>query len=795
MESPIDQPIAPQGVALTHPETPPAPDVYRVAVRELCEFAAKRGDLDLRFTPSPTSQQGIEGHNLVTRRRGVGYQREVRLQGQYKQLTVVGRADGFDAPSARLEEIKTHKGRVDQIPENHRALHWAQAKVYGALQCEALALESLSVVVVYFDITTQSETPHAQTFSRTELNTFFHGLCEAFLMWAAQELVHRTSRNRALGTMQFPHPAFRTGQRALAENVFRAARLGRCLMAQAPTGIGKTVGTLFPLLKACPEQELDKVFFLTAKTNGRGLALQALAQVRHAAPQLPLRVVEIVARDKACVHPDKACHGESCPLAQGFYDRLPEARADAVQRLGAGEGGRTDTPPSSAAVVALVAATHAVCPYYLGQELVRWADVVVGDYNYFFDSSALLHAMTDANQWRVAVLVDEAHNLVDRAREMHSVSLDWHALQALRKRAPKPVKRALDRIDRAWRGVVRDVTVPYTAMDLPAKLVDAVGKLVIELTEDMAHNQDPADTALLDFFFACARFDALTKTFGPHAMFDVVMHDTASSERQPGLASTLSIRNVVPAPYLKPRFAAARTTVLFSATLSPVHYYMNMLGLPDDTAYLDVDSPFHAEQLQVKIASNVSTRFKHRSASVKPIARAIATQMQVQPGNYLAFFSSYEYMTQAADALAQSAPDITIWHQRRNMTEAQRQGFLDQFVDGGRGVGFAVLGGAFAEGIDLPGQRLIGAFIATLGLPQINPVNEAMRERMQGIFGAGYDYTYFYPGMRKVVQAAGRVIRTPDDRGAVFLLDDRFATDEAMQLLPTWWSPVVGRIH
>ncbi len=785
--------------APTRSSAAPPSQRYSIAVRELCDFAAKRGDLDLRFTPSPTSQQGIDGHRTVVARRGPPYQREVRVQGVYKQLTVVGRADGFDANAALLEEIKTHKGRVDRIPDNHRALHWAQAKVYAALLCEQLGLPSMTVSIVYFQLGSEQETPFVQAFSRETLQRFFEDLCDRFLAWADQELAHRKARDATLEALKFPHATYRTGQRTLAENTFRAARLERCLIAQAPTGIGKTVGCLFPVLKASPEQALDKVYFLTAKTNGRALALDAVAQLAGASAAWPLRVIELVARDKACVHPDKACHGESCPLARGFFDRLPQARADAVQALtldrNAVAGHASDETSRPAALVAAVAAKHAVCPYYLNQELVRWADVVVADYNYYFDSSALLHALVAENQWRVALLVDEAHNLVDRARAMYSASLDWRDLQALRKRGIPAVKRALDRLDRAWRLVARDATADYNPMPLPAKFLQALSKSTAELSDhlssDRAGELSDADGALQTFYFAATRFESLAGTFDDHAMFDVSLEAAGRGTPQRLPASTLNIRNVVPAPYLKPRIASAKTMTMFSATMSPVDFYMDMLGLPQDTAFLDVESPFAAEQLRVKIASDVSTRYQHRQSSMRAIAGIIARQYEEQPGNYLAFFSSYAYMTQAAEALRAEAAHINTWCQHPSMSEAERQAFLDRLVDDGCGIGFVVLGGAFAEGIDLPGRRLVGAFIATLGLPQLNAVNEAMRERMQSLFGAGYDYTYFYPGMRKVVQAAGRVIRTPQDRGSVLLLDDRFGTPQARALLPSWWHPEV----
>jgi len=252
--------------------------------------------------------------------------------------------------------------------------------------------------------------------------------------------------------------------------------------------------------------------------------------------------------------------------------------------------------------------------------------------------------------------------------------------------------------------------------------------------------------------------------------------------------SQLCLRNIVPAPFLKARFASAHTTTLFSATLSPWQYYSDMLGLPEETPWLDVPSPFNAAQLDVRVVPQISTRYSERGASVEPIATLIARQYEAQPGNYLAFFSSFDYLQDVIGVLRERFPQLPLWEQSRQMDEAAREQFLARFVEDGAGIGFAVLGGAFAEGIDLPGKRLIGAFVATLGLPQLNAVNEQIRQRMQTMFGAGYEYAYLYPGLQKVVQAAGRVIRTTSDQGSIFLIDDRYTRREVRALLPSWWE-------
>ncbi|MDQ2077827.1 ATP-dependent DNA helicase [Marinimicrobium sp. ABcell2] len=744
---------------------------YTIAVRALCEFTAKSGDLDLRFTPSPTAREGIAGHSTVTARRHDDYESEVSVSGEYRELTVRGRADGYDPISNQLEEIKTYRGDLNLMPDNHRTLHWAQAKMYGWLLCKERELKQINIALVYFDVGNQRETVLVESISADELEQFFNLQCQRFLHWAKKELVHRQARDQAMEALTFPYTDFRSGQRSLAEAVYQSAFTGRCLLVEAPTGIGKTLGTLFPVIKALPRKALDKVFFLSAKTPGRALALNALQHLDID----KLRSLELVAREKSCEYPDSACHGESCPLAQGFYDRLPAAREEAAS-----------IPMLDQPRLREVALNHRVCPYYLGQEMARWSDVIVGDYNYYFDLYAMLHTLTRANQWKVNLLVDEAHNLVDRARSMYSASLNQIRFRRVKKHAPKRLKSALDKINREWNQLNRAQEAEDYAVlkSLPVaflgSLQSATGAIMDYLTEH------PTATApdLMPFYFDALHFLRIVDVYQDANYICDFTWDTPPSGRK---GSELCLRNLIPAAQLAPRFETAHSATLFSATLRPADYYRDLLGLPDDTQTMEVASPFVAEQLQVTIASNISTRYRDRAASVMPIAELIARQYLARPGNYLAFFSSYQYLNQVLEQLRSAQPELPVWAQARSMNEPAREEFLHRFQEEGQGIGFAVLGGAFSEGIDLPGNRLIGAFVATLGLPQMNPINEHLKERMNERFGDGYNYAYLYPGLSKVVQAAGRVIRTEQDKGVIYLIDDRYHQRRVRNLLPRWW--------
>lgn len=757
---------------------------YTVAVRALCEFTARSGDLDLRFTPAPTALEGIEGHAVVRSRRSRDYESEISLSGDCGKLTVRGRADGYDPSLNRLEEIKTHRGRLDAMPDNHRALHWAQAKVYAHLLCVQRALPEIHVALVYYDIIERKETVLTETCGADALAQHFQLQCDRYAEWADSELRHRAGRERFLEALRFPHGAFRPGQRQLAETVYKAARQGRCVLAQAPTGIGKTAATLFPMLKACLKDNLDKVFFLTAKTTGRRLALDTLALLTRPQEQEAgqkeaeptLRVLELTARDKACEHPDRACHGASCPLAEGFYDRLPAARRQAA--------GLQMLDRNALRGIAL---EHGICPYWLSHDMAQWSDVIVGDYNYYFDSSALLHGLATARQWRAGVLVDEAHNLLDRARGMYSVELRDTDLYAARDAAPAALRKAFTSLLRSWRASHRDQIIAYQAYpDIPTQFHAALLRFSAAVSQHMDAADAAIAPALQHFYFDVLHFLRLAERFGTHSVFDIKLAQATGKAR---VRSTLSLRNMIPAPFLAPRFNACHSASLFSATLTPGHFYLDTLGLPEDTAGLDVESPFKADQLQLRISRRISTRYAHRQQSLGPIAALMGAQYQERPGNYLSYFSSFDYLGQVADEFARRYPDIPIWRQSPGMSETDREHFLAHFGEGGSGIGFAVLGGAFAEGVDLPGSRLIGAFVSTLGLPQINPINEQLKQCMGAVFGAerGYDYTYLYPGLQKVVQAAGRVIRSCSDSGVLHLIDDRYGQARIQALLPGWW--------
>jgi DNA excision repair protein ERCC-2 len=633
--------------AVTPRPPDPADELPRVGVRSLCAFAARVGDLDHRFTPAPSALAGIEGHATVTARRPAHYQRERTLAAACAGLWLQGRADGWDPLARRIEEIKTHRGDPVLVADNQRALHWAQAMVYGWLLCEAESLDTIEVALVYFDVDSARETMLTQHCTREALAAHTQALCERYAQWAHQEQQHRRARDAALARLPFPFDGYRAGQRELTEAVFRAQRAGRHLLAQAPTGIGKTAATLFGALRAMPLNASDQLLVLTPKGTTRTVSLDGL----RALGAQPLRVLERMARDKACEHPDKACHGEDCPLARGFYDRLAAARSAAVQRGFLGREALRE-----------IALAHGICPYYLAQEMQRWADVVVGDVNHWFDLNAQAWAMAQAEGWRVQLLIDEAHNLVERARAMYSAELDPMRFAAWRAQAPRTLTATMNALHRAWGALARDWAGDTAISDeLPGEFVHALRRHVSVLVDFLAQHPQ-AGVALQPWLFEALHFLRVADRFGTHSVF----------ERSPGIAARrgrprprLALRCLLPAELLRPRWAAAHAATMFSATLAPMAHAQRLLGLDERTAQIDVPSPFSATQLSVRIAHGLSTRWADRARTLPRLVDELVAQVRATPGKHLAFFSSFDYLEQARHPRCRCGRKRAAWTRRR----------------------------------------------------------------------------------------------------------------------------------
>lgn len=757
-----------------------------VSVSALCEFAARTGSLEFRYTPAPSAIEGIAGHRAVQERRPDPYVAEYPLRGECEGLEIAGRVDGYYAnvQDCYLEEIKTHRGKLTRIGPGKRALHWAQLKVYGALFCRHNQRTSVNLKLTYFEVRREEESCEEICCEADELWDFLINLCTQYRAWLDQEAMHRQQRDAALQSLRFPFPDFRHGQRALSETVFKAVNNACSLLLQAPTGIGKTLGVLFPALHAMPVQQLDRVFYLTCRNTGKNLALDGLQHiVRTQDNEVPLRVLELSSLEASCDHPEAACHGDSCPLALGFFDRLPTARAEAVNHRFLDSRTLRD-----------IARRHQICRYYLAQEMAHWCDVVVADVNHYFDQHALLHALTQQYEWRVVPVVDEAHNLIDRARSMYSLRLSEASLLYTIRKPPTALRKPLGQLEAAWRELIKpflelDEQQPHYRLDeVPDGLNDSLYGLIAAITEYLSDNHRARD--IQEVLFSALGFLRLAESFGDHSLCTLGFEQATQGQQQMTGSGVLSIDNLIPADHIAERLKAAHAVVLFSATLHPAQYYRDLLGMPVTTRWQDIPSPFQPSQIDLRIVTDISTRLDRRDHSLPALAARIQRQYETAPGNYLVFLSSLAYVDAFYDFCRIHLPTLRIRRQHSGMSNAQRKEFIDFVSDSTPGVGVCVLGGIFGEGIDLPGDKLIGVFVATLGLPPNDDNREYLKNILEQRYGQGYNYAYLYPAMTKVIQAAGRLIRTPEDRGVIELIDDRYRLPAIRALLPAWWSPI-----
>ncbi len=752
-------------------DAPPA-----VSVRSLVAFAARTGSIERGFTPAPTGTEGTEGHLRVARNRPATYRTEISLSTQIGALTLRGRADGYCSATNCLEEIKTFYGDFQRIADNQRQLHWAQAKCYGWMLCRQAGLESIRLALVYFHLGEDREYRLEQDWALDALEQDCLTLVEKYQLWQSRMACRQTALRHWVSALPFPFPVMHPSQRKMAEAVYKSAATGRVLLAEAPTGTGKTLAGLFPAIKAMAHTPIDRVFYLTAKSTGKQIALDTLHQLAEA-DGTPLRVLELTAQAKACLAPANQCTGDSCPFAENFFDKLVQARAAAA-----------DIPVLDQAALRTLADTFTICPVYLGMEMCRWVDVVVADVNYYFDGRPLLLELADELDWKPYLLVDECHNLIERGRMMYSAALDRRQLLDAKKLARSPLKATLTRLNRHWLALLKILVERPGQLtlldDIPPAFLYALKDFTDQYRAYLQHHPELGnhDAAVQTFFLTALAFQARLTEKNDDFCIDMDTLDTR--------AEILTLRNLVPAQLLHKRLARASGASFFSATLRPMDFYHRMLGLPEDTVHLQAASPFSADQLAIRIAADLSTRFRDRSASLHSMVACIYEQLQQAPGNALLYFSSYAYLLEVDGVLSDAVKPlgVDIVRQEKSMSETDRIQFIHQFNTRNNLLGLAVLGGAFGEGIDLPGNALKGVFIATLGLPQVTHVNEHLKHFLQDRFRQGYQYAYLYPGIQKVVQAAGRVIRRTEDTGYLYLLDERYQRREIRQLLPPWWD-------
>ncbi len=758
-------------------------DRISLSIRALTEFLLRQGSIDSRFSGLDRAAEGARIHRRLQKQGGKNYKAELALQIEIEQdgflYRLAGRADGVvDTPGGLLvDEIKTIASPLESLAENDHPAHWAQGCIYAHILCSQRQLSGCAVQLRYYQVETGEIQAFIRHYTEAELKDSVHALLTQYSRWARLSLNWKAKRDASLRALQFPFAQYRSGQRQMAIACYNTYKMGGRLFCCAPTGTGKTLSALFPALKALGEGYGERIFYLTAKTIARKAAEDALALLAKN-QACNLRQLTLTAKDKICFLEERRCLPEYCPYAEGYYDRVNDAVYTLLQ-----EGTSFSRQNLEAA-----AKKYRLCPYELSLDLSLWCDCVVCDYNYLFDPVVHLQRFFES-PGESLFLVDEAHNLVDRSREMYSARLQKGSFFAFKKQLPKQysgLHKALNGINRCFislRHQGEEAGVPVFQLACPpAELDQSLQKFRLSAEAFLQeHRGHGAEESLLELYFSVLFYQKIREGFD--ASYTVLLYSDAREV-------SLKLFCLDPSTFLEESLSLGRASVLFSATLLPLPYYRETLGGGEDAKLQNLPSPFQQGYLGLFVAGEISTKYARRRATLPEVADMLATLASGKTGNYLAYFPSYQYLREAAACLSERHPHLPLLIQESGMDEAAREHFLAAFQTGASNtlLGLCVLGGIFAEGVDLPGERLIGTAVVGVGLPQIGPEPDAIRDYYAQKNGFGFEYAYQFPGMNKVLQAAGRVIRTENDCGVVLLIDSRFTSQRYLSLFPAHWS-------
>lgn len=757
--------------------------IIRISVRSLVEFILREGDIDNRVSGSMEKDAMLLGgkiHRKIQSRMGTNYTAEVPLKIQMPcdgfVLQIEGRADGVlkDDGKVLIDEIKGILRSLEHL-EAPVPVHLAQAKCYAYIYAVQNSLKCIDVQMTYCQMETEEIRRFCQEFEFQELQTWFQDLVTQYEKWAKFEIEWRNVRNDSIRQIEFPFP-YREGQRDLVVSVYRTILRKKKLFIQAPTGVGKTMATVFPAVRAVGEGLGEKIFYLTAKTIMRTVAEQAFSLLKEKG--LLYKTITLTAKEKICFCEEAECNPDACPYAKGHFDRVNDAVFDLITHSG----------DWSREVLEEQAKKHMVCPFEMSLDVSNWADAVICDYNYAFDPQThLKRFFSESGKGEYLFLIDEAHNLVERGREMYSASLYKEDLLEVRKlvKAEDPkLAKGLSECNQQFLELKRECEhyqILKSVSHIALKLMNVLSKL-----EDYLEECKDAEKKkrVLDFYFAVRSFlnvhDIMDENY---VIFSEMMEDGRFQ---------IKLFCVNPAVNLQNYLEQGNSTIFFSATLLPVHYYKKLLSVEKDDYAVYAHSSFPQENKFLFIGTDVSTRYTRRGESTyQRFARYIAVMAEQKKGNYMAFFPSYRFLEEVHTCFLECVDhEVDSICQVSYMDEEQREEFLEEFEQEREKslVAFCVMGGIFSEGIDLTDDKLIGAVIAGTGLPQVCTEREILKQYFNAADMDGFDYAYLYPGMNKVLQSAGRVIRTESDRGVILLLDDRFRAMRYREVFPREWQ-------
>ena len=775
----------------------------KCSIKKFVDFTCRTGDLESFGTAGPTAAEGQKAHKVLQEKKLPEEEAEVRVEciagSKPRQLKLSGRIDLLNrsAEIPCVSEIKSCYVPPHRLPLSAVTLHWAQLKVYGycILKDQQAnpektddeytdyknpkninpGTQQITLRLIWYNLIADEVTVDEQQFDLQTLAAYVTDAANRYIDWIDLIEQQFSDTRESAARLEFPHRNFRNGQRDMAAAVYLGARDGFHVMCEAPTGIGKTVSTLFPAIKAIGSGDIDRVIYLTAKNSGRQAAGDCIKQL--ADNGLKISAITITSKKTSCHCSNGTCERNaedgSCPLTIGFYNRLPDARLQLI-RSGIITPDAIDT----------AAHEYALCPFELTQQMLPWVQAIVCDYNYVFDPLVRLSSLAEHTNKQL-LLVDEAHNLTDRARSMYSASLDRREIKraisdlnksTLQAKNLQALVRAIDR----WG---KECTEPENAhIDLPKTISRAIKRCMQSMTDDnenrMVMTESIAETGKAIF-----RYAVIEELYSDHHRCVTLLQKNGKYKN-----TVVNLQCLNATEQLKKTYKQFRTSVSFSATLRPQHFYFTSLGLPDDTRTLSLDSPFKPAQQCTLLCDWIDTRYNARAKAVQPIVDIIVSVYQSKRGNYQVFFPSYAFMESVFTAFTDSHPEVPAIIQKRGSSEDERSQFLNHFSSDNAVLAFSIMGGVFGEAVDYTGDQLIGSIIVGTGLASINLTQQLIEADFKAQGWDGFDYASRYPGFTRVLQTAGRVIRTETDHGVVVLVDQRFNQQFYNPLFPAHWN-------